>query len=313
MEGFLADKSTRLILEALTHAAAEPATLPLFAGKGNPGLFPATASARQAAKRCQDDGLIRLETIEGSGKSGREVCVVTDKGLDWLLSASSPRHVLEDFLRVLEQKQARTAELIAAARQMASGLESLRGAIERLTPRIQSQSAQTHHLTSQSAQKQPADLKVDIAAELEKWHAVTPRDCPLPELFRTLKDHHAEMSVGQFHDALRGMHEEHQVYLHPWTGPLYEIPEPAFAMLAGHEVAYYASPRQSNAPIADLGSRISDGKSASASHSAKSDPSQQQPFNLKSPDSEQGLSEIRNPKSEIRNGSSEIRNSWRES
>ena len=51
------------------------------------------------------------------------------------------------------------------------------------------------------------------------------------------------MSVGLFHDALRQLHEDHQVYLHPWTGPLYALPEPAFALLVGHEVAYYASIR----------------------------------------------------------------------
>ena len=28
-----------------------------------------------------------------------------------------------------------------------------------------------------------------------------------------------------------------------WTGPLYAIPEPPLALLVGHEIAYYASPR----------------------------------------------------------------------
>jgi len=30
----------------------------------------------------------------------------------------------------------------------------------------------------------------------------------------------------------------------PWTGPLYDLPEPHFALLVGHEVAYYASSRR---------------------------------------------------------------------
>ena len=51
------------------------------------------------------------------------------------------------------------------------------------------------------------------------------------------------MTVGRFHDALRQLYEMNRVYLHPWTGPLYEIPEPLYALLAGHEIAYYASPR----------------------------------------------------------------------
>jgi len=31
------------------------------------------------------------------------------------------------------------------------------------------------------------------------------------------------------------------VLFHPWTGTLYSIPEPEFAFLVGHEVAYYVS------------------------------------------------------------------------
>jgi hypothetical protein len=63
-------------------------------------------------------------------------------------------------------------------------------------------------------------------------------DCPLPELYRALP---AGLTIGQFHDGLRRLHESQQIYLHPWTGPLYEIPEPALALLVGHEIAYYVS------------------------------------------------------------------------
>ena len=131
----MADKSTRLILDALTRAAAEPAGLPLFVAKSVPGLFPATASAKAVAQRCRDDGLIQSKSADG------KLCAITDKGLQWLVSRTSPRQVLEDFLRVLEQKQAQTTELIAAARQMAAGLETLKGAIEKLTPNVNG-----HHL-----------------------------------------------------------------------------------------------------------------------------------------------------------------------
>jgi hypothetical protein len=49
------------------------------------------------------------------------------------------------------------------------------------------------------------------------------------------------MSLGSFHDALRRLQDAGQIYLHPWTGPLHEIPEPPCALLVGHVVAYYAS------------------------------------------------------------------------
>ncbi len=39
------------------------------------------------------------------------------------------------------------------------------------------------------------------------------------------------------------MHQAGRIYVHPWTGPLHELPEPAYALLVGHEIAYYASLR----------------------------------------------------------------------
>jgi hypothetical protein len=51
------------------------------------------------------------------------------------------------------------------------------------------------------------------------------------------------LTIGHFHDTLRELHEQEKIYLHPWTGPLYEMAEPAYALLAGHEIAFYASIR----------------------------------------------------------------------
>lgn len=87
-------------------------------------------------------------------------------------------------------------------------------------------------------------LVVEVRDKLAEWHASSgaSQDLPLPDLYRRLEAA-GSVSVGQFHDALRQLHDDHQVYLHPWTGPLYALPEPAFALLVGHEVAYYASIR----------------------------------------------------------------------
>lgn len=241
----MADQSTRLILDALSRAVAQPAGLPLFAAKTSPGLFPATSKARQAAQRCRDDGLIQVAA------SPRELTTITDKGLNWLLSQSSPRQVLEDFVRVLEEKQSQAAELVAAAKQMAASLDSLRDAVERLGPMLAPANGQIHHVhnadrngsVGQDQSGKSQAILTDIRDHLEHWYAQSHRDCPLPDLYRRLAELHANLTVGEFHDALRLLHDEHQVYLHPWTGPLYDLPEPPFALLIGHEIAYYASIR----------------------------------------------------------------------
>jgi hypothetical protein len=228
------------MLAALSRAAAEPAGAPLFAAKAVPGLFPPTAAARQAAQRCKDDGYLRVVT-----GPGRELCALTEKGMAWLLGQSSPRQVLEDFVRLLEERQQHANDLICAARQMAASLDSLKSAVEQLRPALAAD--QIHHAKPLAAPRgrcEPAgELTNDIVSQLERWHAAASRDCPLPELYRRLNESHPNLSVGRFHDGLRELHDRHRVYLHPWTGPLYQLPEPPFALLIGHEVAYYASTR----------------------------------------------------------------------
>jgi hypothetical protein len=76
-----------------------------------------------------------------------------------------------------------------------------------------------------------------------------PRDCPLPDLFTSLSTLDPPPTVGQFHDALRQLHADGRIYLHPWTGPLYALPEPLIALLSGHEIAFYASLRPSSSVL----------------------------------------------------------------
>ena len=87
------------------------------------------------------------------------------------------------------------------------------------------------------------DLAPPILARLADWSGAAGEDCPLPELFRSLSLLDSQPTIGEFHDCLRRLHADGAIYLHPWTGPLYALPEPACALLAGHNIAYYASPR----------------------------------------------------------------------
>ena len=84
-----------------------------------------------------------------------------------------------------------------------------------------------------------------ILARLADWSGTAGEDCPLPELYRSLSLLDSPPTIGAFHDCLRQLHDGGAIYLHPWTGPLYAIPEPPYALLVGHNVAYYASLRTS--------------------------------------------------------------------
>jgi hypothetical protein len=269
-EGTVADKPAALILAALGRAAAAPDGLPLFAAKAA-GLFPATAPGKQAAQRCRDEGWLDVRTpaaepppdVGANGaavltrkktKTPPETACLTEKGLAWLLDQGSPRAVLEDFVRVLEARQAQAADLLAAVRRLQAGFDALKANAEKVLARAAAPAAGPGESLldrflrfrgeAAAAPAPDADLGAAVLARLGQWGGGASEDCPLPELYRQVRAAAPAATVGAFHDALRRLHEAGRVYLHPWTGPLYELPEPPYALLVGHEVAYYASLRQ---------------------------------------------------------------------
>lgn len=240
----MADKSTLLLLDALSRAAADPAGVPLHAGKTGPGLFPATTAARLAAQRCKDEAFVKVVRTDGRGKAVLEVCAITEKGLAFLLSEANPRQVLEDLVRAVESRQNQLADLVATARQAHAGLEALKAVAEKVLQQVGRQGNGT-----------PLPHDRPAANGAESWHgaalnhltrrqaAGASEDCPLPELYQAARQACPRLTIGQFHDGLRQLQEQGRIYLHPWTGPLYDLPEPPCALLTGHEVAYYASLR----------------------------------------------------------------------
>lgn len=256
----MADKSNRLIRDALCRAAAEPSGCALVANKAEPGLFPSSALAKAAAERAKSDGYLQVVRTEAKGKLAREICVLTDKGRQFLIWQSNPREVLEDLVRVLESRQTDASALTESARTMHESLIGLRSIIEQVLPRLTEQPSTAFNgnghpgaymngsatLLAKAPQSTIATdaLIADVKAKLAEWHAAAgaSEDCPLPELYRRL-DSTGAVSIGQFHDGLRQLHDDQMIYLHPWTGPLYALPEPAYALLVGHEIAYYASIR----------------------------------------------------------------------
>lgn len=246
----MADKSTQLMLEALSRAVAEPTGLPLYGSKAAPGLFAATAPARQAAEKCKEEGYLHVIRVETRGKSQREVCAITEKGLAWLLEQVSPRQVLEQLVQGLEARNDQVNELVAAARQSQASLDTLKVTIQQVLSRLQqpttppAAAAAVNGLGQDPSANGSETWLSAVVHHLADWQAHRQlEDCPLPELYRRARRLAPALTVGHFHDGIRRLHEQQLIYLHPWTGPLYEIPEPALALMVGHEIAYYVSKR----------------------------------------------------------------------
>lgn len=221
----MADRPSQLVLAALTRAAADPPGTPLFASKTGPGLFPANAAGKLAAQRACDEGYLEPDPAAPGN------CRITAPGLDFLLGQVSPRQVLEDFVRVLEARHEQAQQLLVTARKMLSGIEALAST---LLPVLDRASGGMN-----ASFRQFHDPALPIVEALTRWGG--PDDCPLPELFRLVGECVPGLTLGAFHDALRRLHQQGRVYLHPWTGPLYQLPQPTCALLVGHEVNYYAS------------------------------------------------------------------------
>ncbi len=235
----MADKPDSLILEALSRAMADPSGAPLHGTKASPGLFGTTQASREAAQRCKDEGYLHVVRKEASGKTPRELCSLTEKGLAYLLSQLSPRQAIERFIESLDARHQQIGELVATACRTEQLFSDLKATAEKVLAELK-QSPQPNLPRNGSE-----TWKIAIRTFLTRWEAERPiEDCPLPELYRRAQQDSPALTIGRFHDGLRELVEGQELYLHPWSGPLYDLPEPACALMSGHEVAYYASLRK---------------------------------------------------------------------
>jgi len=241
MEGRLADSSHPLIVDALRRAAADPAGLPLHGGRARSGLFPGSLAAKKAAGLCKDRQFLHVLRTEQHGKGPVEICTITEQGLAYLVTQTSPQEVLGHLVRALDEGTREIDTLLAAAEQTRHRLEQLRAAIARVEQSIGAPGGNgTPHCNGAPRPAEPAWIPAMLAA-LAQWRAAHPTaDCPLPELYR-MANATGPVSVGTFHDGLRQLRAEGRLELHPWTAPLHEMPEPLLALLVGHSVVYYAS------------------------------------------------------------------------
>lgn len=220
----MADQQT-ILIKALSTALETSGSNALFNKKNAQGLFPLSAPGKLAAQTCIQ--LQWLKVLEQSTKANTEIVQITPLGVGWLLGALKIESFLENAVILLEK-----------AKSCTSIKEDERLLYERMGKSI-------NLILEKSESIPPSSFSLNqqqIFLVLKEW-AESGRvgDCQLSNLYRQLQKRCPQITLGLFHDALRELRHKKLVELHPWTGPLYEIPEPQLALMAGHEVAYYAS------------------------------------------------------------------------
>jgi hypothetical protein len=194
----------------------------LFGNGRGRAIYPQrTASAQRAAEM-----LVERNFVEPTADS--ELFRLTPSGMAWLVECDDPQVLLEDLLRASESQLELLRELESQHRLQAERMEHQRTAISAVLARL------------------PAVRRAEVAIEPEIGAVLAEHrqsgnlaDCSVSELYDRLRRRHPYLTIGQFHDSLRSLREAGRLRLAPWTGPLYQLPQPALALLIGHEVLYY--------------------------------------------------------------------------
>lgn len=241
-------KHLDLTLDALKLAIAEPGDHRLFRSGKLAGLFPTrTGASADAALAALSDGLLEAVRTEAKGKVVTEWVRVTPAGVAFVHDRDSPKAVLRELRDVLGTTRAGVpAWMDDARREIAAAserfeerageiLRRLDGLAERVEAALRRAEAAGPDL--------PDPLKKVVPwgpAALAYLDSRMGTDCPLGELFAAVRAAAADLTVPEFHDGLRRLHDVRAVRLVPGSAAAAVRGDPEFAIIVGAEVCLFA-------------------------------------------------------------------------
>jgi hypothetical protein len=249
----MADKRDEILLDALKQALAEPGEQRLYRSGKLAGLFPGrTGAGGDAAAQALRDGLLEVVRTETRGKTSIEWVRPTPRGVTYLHDKESPVRVLQELLEVLRTNREGVPGWLAEIRQSLQALgDRLAEETQRWTNRLDGLSQRVEEAVRRAAAAAP-QLSDGMAANVP-WSldALTylfrrqaggaTTDCPLPELFKAVSQQHLGLTMKDFHDGLRRLHDRGALRLVPFDRPAAELPEPEYALVDGAAVYYYVA------------------------------------------------------------------------
>jgi hypothetical protein len=234
------------LLDALKTALATPGEHRLFRSGKISGLFAArTGPAGEAAVIAIRDGLLETIRTEVKGKFVTEWVRATPKAVSFVHEHDSPRSILRELKDVLQATRTGVPTWMAEAKQELAALSAsfeVRAAamltrLDDLAKRCEA--ALRRAETTGSAIAEPVTRLIPWAMDaleyLDKRRELgTSGDCPLPELFDALRVQRPELTLPEFHDGVKRLHDLRALRLLPGS----DITEPEYAVVAEGKLMY---------------------------------------------------------------------------
>jgi hypothetical protein len=246
------DRATEILATALGEALAVSVEQRLYRSGKLDGLFPSRSGASaEAAARALRDGLLEVVRTETRGRTVIEWVRPTPAGVEFLYQHQSPVRALDEMRSTLRMNQHALPLWLADMRSALSSLDQRLVAdaarwhdrLEALARRVD----ETLQRLERAAPPLPADVlqaypwAIDAINYLDRRRSSgASGDCPLPELFASLRREYPDLSLGCYHQGLDRLHERHVLRLRP-VGPTEAMPQPEYALLRGDTVLYFAA------------------------------------------------------------------------
>jgi hypothetical protein len=233
-------KQSELLLDALKAALAASGEHRLFRWGKLSGLFPSRVGpSAAAAQRAIREGLLESTRTETRGKLVVEWVRATSRAVDYLHENDSPAAVLRELRDVIGTTRQGVPIWMTQARDEAAQL-SLRFVhfsremlkrLDDLSERVETALRKVDHPTPtlRGALPELVPWAQDALEFLDKLAVGGTSWSRLNDLFHAMKDEHPELSVPEFHQGIRRLHEGGHVKLTPPADPE-AIREPEYAV-----------------------------------------------------------------------------------
>jgi hypothetical protein len=253
------EKVQEQLLEALRQAVDGAPHRLQGAGK-NAGLFPSGKAGEKVIERARAGGFLKEvpspEPPAGKSKAKPPVYVVlTDRGRQFLLDQESPLRLLGGLR---EQLEAQGTALAEGVRDAQTQLSSCRESVHQLEKKLDAQfdhyqqTVQVLRAALDRISHQPAAPALPLPGgsttgwldEVVPFVTAQKRlnsfDRPnLKRVYEHLKQTHPALTLGEFHEGLRTLHQQRRIRLDPYTQALATLQDPLHALYLDREVKYY--------------------------------------------------------------------------